>query len=1099
MYLQRYLKAGVASAVRQRGDLVYTAGKVVSIQGNQWSVVAEVLGTRLYHVALQRENNEIHVSCECEYYETEGVCKHILAVMRAADAKYYLLGRVGSGTPNLVDDLAVDENILPDFVLDEIDGGKWLGAETKQRKRGGAAEAAWKEALQGIERYRTHRAVPVEWPQGRVLHYVIDLAAMRHQPQVVVEVNVRDPLKTGGLGRPKALRVRRDQIALIPSDADRDALMLLAGAPELYGYYNVEAIPSTFALSGATARYVLPKLCATGRCLLRTDAGTAIEDWTVLHWDDGTPWEFEVFVERAADTWVLSGRLRREGAVMGLDEPVLLSQSGVLVMGDTVARFETGDAGGWMEFLRERKGIVVPASQGNDLVAALMSRPEPPKVAWPEELKFEEIHDAPRPCFRVTESGDYQEKRHNLLRGELSFEYGELVVPEKASEAGVYDAKRRRYVRRHGEAERAAGRLLQELGVKLPARNYYYTADDHWQAPAKKLPRVIAGLARAGWKLQVRGKTFRHSTGFRAELSSGIDWFDLNAEVEFGEARAELPAVLEALRRNEGVVELTDGSFGLLPEELLDKYGLLLKFGKAEEGRVRFSKAQTGLLDVLLAGKPEVKVDEVFARARERMAAFAGIEAASQPEGFRGTLRGYQLEGLGWMHFLREFGFGGCLADDMGVGKTPQVLALLETRRARREAGQNVPPSLVVVPRSLIYNWQLEAAKFTPTLRLLDHTGTARAKETEVFGGYDVVLTTYGTLRRDAASFKDHRFDYVILDEAQAIKNAASESAKAARLIEANHRLALSGTPVENHLGELWSLFEFLNPGMLGAASVFQASGGPMRNPDEATRQMLGRALRPFILRRTKDQVASELPEKLEQTLYCELEPAQRAVYDELRDHYRQSLLGRIESEGLAKSRMHVLEALLRLRQAACHPGLIDKKRAVEGSAKLDMLMPTLMETIEEGHKVLVFSQFTSFLAILRAQLEREGIVHEYLDGKTKNRQACVERFQTDANCKLFLVSLKAGGVGLNLTAAEYVFLLDPWWNPAVESQAIDRAHRIGQTRKVFAYRLIARDTVEEKVLALQENKRDLADAILNEDNRTLRNLTREDLELLLS
>ncbi len=382
---------------------------------------------------------------------------------------------------------------------------------------------------------------------------------------------------------------------------------------------------------------------------------------------------------------------------------------------------------------------------------------------------------------------------------------------------------------------------------------------------------------------------------------------------------------------------------------------------------------------------------------------------------------------------------------------------------------------------------------------MLDHTGTARTKAGEHFDDYDVILTTYGTLRRDALLFKDVRFDHCILDEAQAIKNAASESAKAARLIQADYRLALSGTPIENHLGELWSLFEFLNPGMLGSASVFRLGGAGARNPDEETRALLARALRPFILRRTKDQVAKDLPQKSEQTIYCELEAAQRKQYDELREHYRQVLLGRIEREGINKSKMQILEALLRLRQAACHPGLIDKRKTTESSAKLDTLLPQIAEVLEEGHKALVFSQFTSFLAIVRDRLDADKIPYEYLDGRTRNRGARVEHFQTDPDCKLFLISLKAGGLGLNLTAAEYVFLLDPWWNPAVEAQAIDRSHRIGQTRPVFAYRLIARDTVEEKVLELQRTKRALADAIINADNSLIRSLGREDLELLLS
>ncbi|MEJ7609086.1 MAG: DEAD/DEAH box helicase [Bryobacteraceae bacterium] len=379
----------------------------------------------------------------------------------------------------------------------------------------------------------------------------------------------------------------------------------------------------------------------------------------------------------------------------------------------------------------------------------------------------------------------------------------------------------------------------------------------------------------------------------------------------------------------------------------------------------------------------------------------------------------------------------------------------------------------------------------------MDYTGGERS--TEAFAGCDIVLTTYGTLRRDILALQEFEFDYAILDEAQAIKNASTNSAKAARLLRARHRLALSGTPVENHLGDLWSLFEFLNPGLLGSNRTLGLLNSPGKALDESTRTVLSQTLRPLILRRTKEQVARELPSKTEQTIYCELKPPQRKLYNELRDYYRASLLERIDSNGMAKSKMHVLEALLRLRQAACHPGLVDKKRCNESGSKIDLLLDRLTETSEEGHKALVFSQFTSLLSIVRTRLDEQGIAYEYLDGKTRDRQAAVERFQREEHYRVFLISLKAGGLGLNLTEAEYVFLLDPWWNPAVEAQAIDRAHRIGQTRQVFAYRLIARDTVEEKVLELQNSKRDLAEAILTEDNRVLSKLRREDLELLLS
>jgi SNF2 family DNA or RNA helicase len=550
--------------------------------------------------------------------------------------------------------------------------------------------------------------------------------------------------------------------------------------------------------------------------------------------------------------------------------------------------------------------------------------------------------------------------------------------------------------------------------------------------------------------------------------------------------------LLAAVRRGDSVVQLGDGTFGLLPEEWLERFATLAGMGEKSDDHLKFRQNQAASLDALLAAQPDVDFDETFARIRERVRSFHGVEAIAQPDGFVGQLRQYQLEGLGWMQFLREFGFGGCLADDMGVGKTAQVLATLEARRAEGKG-----PSLVVVPKSVMFNWREESTHFTPKLRVLEYHGTAR--DATQIPLHDLVLTTYGTMLRDAPALSKIAFDYVVLDEAQAIKNASTASAKAVRLLRGAHRLALSGTPIENHLGELWSLFEFLNPGMLGEARLLQMSGGMARNPSEEARQLLAQALRPFILRRTKQQVARELPEKTEQTIFCELEGPQRKHYEELRKHYRASLLDRVRTEGLKKSKMHVLEALLRLRQAACHPGLLDPKKVDEPSAKLDVLMAQLSEIREEGHKALVFSQFTSLLAIVRRRLDNEKVRYEYLDGATTNRQAHVETFQNDPTCGLFLISLKAGGLGLNLTAAEYVFLLDPWWNPAVEAQAVDRAHRIGQTRPVFAYRLIARDTVEEKVLQLQKTKRELADAILSEDNSLIRDLKREDLELLLS
>jgi SNF2 family DNA or RNA helicase len=538
----------------------------------------------------------------------------------------------------------------------------------------------------------------------------------------------------------------------------------------------------------------------------------------------------------------------------------------------------------------------------------------------------------------------------------------------------------------------------------------------------------------------------------------------------------------------------------MLPEDWLARYGKFADLGESQTDAIRFQPSQALLLDALLAEQQSLSVDPGFVHWREQLRSFSGIEPASPPATFEGQLRPYQQDGLGWLHFLQDFHLGGCLADDMGLGKTVQVLALMASRRDSTQAADSAAkPSIVVVPRSLVFNWFMEVARFTPTLRVLDYTGPNRSEMLAQLDGADVLITTYGILRRDIVTLKALNFDYAILDEAQAIKNADSQAAKASRLLQAEHRLALTGTPVENHLGDLWSLFEFLNPGMLGRASVFQQITKTSEAQDDAQLNLLATAIRPVMLRRTKAQVLHDLPDKTEQTVFCDLPPAQRQLYDELRDYYRTQLQQRVQEVGLKRSKIQILEALLRLRQAACHPGLIDPEHSGNPSAKLDALLEQLEEVIAEGHKALVFSQFTSLLAIVRKQLDARGMAYTYLDGRTRKRQERVERFQKDPSCPLFLISLKAGGHGLNLTAAEYVFILDPWWNPAVEAQAIDRAHRIGQTRSVFAYRLISWDTVEDKIVALQQSKRELAESIVAADGNLMRQLTAADLELLIS
>jgi superfamily II DNA or RNA helicase len=975
----------------------------------------------------------------------------------------------------------------------------------------GTRPLTWKEHLSAL-RYALQSATgerPAAWPDGRQILYVVDVGAALRDNGLVLEVCYRDPRKRGGFTQMRRLAVSRDDLRAVADPVDQQLLALLGGArdPDRLWMDTSPAYGAVFHRYLVPADLydaVLPLACATGRCHLRTASPEA--ELRPLAWDDGPPWALSVDVQTVARAghYLVSGSLRRGEERMTLSAPKLLLAGGLVLTAERAARLEDGGTFAWIAHLRQHGSLRVPHAQGPAFVAMLLGLPRVPRLDLPDELRYEEVSVAPRPRLRVRPAPPHWGPTR--LRATLSFDYDGAVVRADERGGGTFDAERRRFLRRDAQAEREAALRLREVGFGERPLHAGYRARTVLAVATRDFPRAIGLLVADGWHVEADGKLYRQPGPLRLDVVSRVDWFELHGTVDFGGAVAQLPELLAALRRRERVVLLGDGTYGVLPEEWLRRFRMLGELGTPAADHLRFHRNQVGLLDALLAELPEARPDTLFVRARDELRRFAGIEPGEAPAGFSGQLRAYQRDGLGWLHFLQRFGFGGCLADDMGLGKTVQVLALLESRREAREAtpaaqaGPARPgPTLVVVPRSLVFNWKQEAARFTPKLRVLDHTGAGRLRVGEHFEDYDLILTTYGTLRRDALLFKDVRFDYVILDEAQAIKNAATESAKAARLLQGAHRLALSGTPIQNHVGELWSLFEFLNPGMLGAAALLGADGSVARAPDPETLTLLTRTLRPFVLRRTKEQVAPDLPLRTQQTLSCELDPGQRRLYEELRDHYRAALLDRIGRQGIRRSKIQVLEALLRLRQAACHPGLIDRTRVGEPSAKLDVLLPQLAEVREEGHKALVFSQFTSLLAIVRSRLDEARVPYEYLDGRTRDRAARVERFQTDPDCLLFLVSLTAGGLGLNLTAAEYVFLLDPWWNPAVEAQAIDRTHRIGQTRPVFAYRLIARDTVEEKVLELQETKRALADSIISADESLIRTLSREDLELLLS
>ncbi|MEO6915805.1 MAG: DEAD/DEAH box helicase [Chitinophagaceae bacterium] len=597
-------------------------------------------------------------------------------------------------------------------------------------------------------------------------------------------------------------------------------------------------------------------------------------------------------------------------------------------------------------------------------------------------------------------------------------------------------------------------------------------------------------------------KNFRFNTAkpqTRIHISSNTDWFDAKVDILFGDQQVSIAEVKRALGNKQQFVQLHDGTLGILPEEWIKKYSLLFRVGEGKNNELKLSKYHMSVIDELYETRDE---EELFIKLEEkydRLKGFKSIQDVSPPERLLPILRPYQAFGFQWLNYLSEVKWGGILADDMGLGKTVQALSFLQYFRDHF----GTLNALVVCPTTLMFNWENEIKKFTPALTYHIHHGGDRARTKEVIKSYNVIITTYGTLRSDIKMLLENEFDYVILDESQAIKNPASKVTRAACLLRAKNRLCMSGTPLQNNTFDIFAQMNFLNPGMLGSLEFFrQEFAIPIDKFGEPERKdHLRKLLFPFILRRTKEQVAKDLPEKVETILFCEMEDEQRKIYDAYRNDYRDKILGVIDTQGIHKSQLTILQGLMKLRQICDSPAILNESEPYPNhSIKLEELGREISENMG-NHKALIFSQFLGMLALIREKLKGLGIKYEYFDGSTTaiDREKAIQNFQNQEECRVFLISLKAGGVGLNLTAADYVYIVDPWWNPAVEQQAIDRTHRIGQTKNIFAYRMICKDTIEDKILQLQDRKRSLARDLIADDDGFVKNLTKEDVEYLFS
>jgi SNF2 family DNA or RNA helicase len=686
---------------------------------------------------------------------------------------------------------------------------------------------------------------------------------------------------------------------------------------------------------------------------------------------------------------------------------------------------------------------------------------------------------------------------------DLQFKYGDYsfrseekgennVALEKSGDNYIFHK-----VIRDVEKEKSYGDFLKAIGLPVISARYSLEKSKAFgwiNTHREKLEEIGIEIQQS-----TNGKGKKYFIGraqISVEVKENIDWFDVHAIINFGPYEIPFQKLRKLLLQGKTEFELPNGEVAIIPSSWFVNYSEMFAFLEEQE----LEKSQSLVLQkhhIALAQELQQNnlLQLTLSRKLEKLRDFSQIEDYELPITFKGELRPYQKAGYNWLRFLNDYRFGGCLADDMGLGKTVQALALLAHEKEKNPDAT----SLLVMPTSLIYNWELEARKFTPGLKVLSYTGTQRIKDNRLFSKYDLVLTSYGITRMDVEILKGFYFNYIILDESQAIKNPGSIISKAVNELICRQKLILTGTPVENGTMDLWSQMNFINKGLLGNQNMFKKQFlQPIekKNDMEKAAKLLA-MIKPFILRRLKSQVATDLPEKVINVKYSTMTSEQEKAYEEVKGYYREKIVKEMTIPGLKNQQFTLLRGLTQLRQIANHPRLTDKNYK-DGSGKLEDVIHMLQATASEGHKVLVFSQFVRHLAIVKEYLESENIKYAYLDGTTKDRQGQVRMFQENEEVKIFLISLKAGGVGLNLTKAEYVFLLDPWWNPAVEAQAIDRAHRIGQENKVIIYKFITHNTVEEKIMALQDRKMALAGELISTEESFMKSLNKEDIEALL-
>ncbi len=751
----------------------------------------------------------------------------------------------------------------------------------------------------------------------------------------------------------------------------------------------------------------------------------------------------------------------------------------------------------WINFFRIQQKIMIPQDEIKEFIASFIYKIVP-ALDWKSLQEHLKVYELP-----LTSTRTYLFERAGQFSVEVKFIYRNIEFPAyPTSEHSL--ASKENYlfiVKRDAEQETVIRRLLHTHGLLY--------IQHHWQIDPQYQVldwlRLMAPKLAAQKNMEVIGedqlKRHRLKRGqpeLAVKIKSEDGWFRFEYQLLLKGNSLKIPNIRELIVFNKKYVKIDENIHIFFGEELSERIIKFLDLAghSRSQGSEKFSFASFPLVDALVNLADNVKVDDSYREWESKYKNFNTIQSVPLSKEFKGTLRDYQKIGLDWLSFLQQFHLGGILADDMGLGKTIQVIALLLNFK---QVNTKTAATLIVVPLTVIFNWENEIKRFAPSLKVLSYRGQKSEREemAKNFHLNDVVLMSYGILLQDQHLLNKIKWNYVILDESQKIKNPLTKTYQAVESLQSDQRLCLTGTPVENSVADLWSQFNFLNPGMLGNLKQFEYRFG--RNGHEGTEhhELLQKMIHPFVLRRKKEDVLSELPERTDILQLVEMTEKQQQIYQKWVEYYRNNIFQYIEREGISKSRLKIFEALTYLRQLACHPAIFDSTIDPMDSGKFQLLEEMLEEILQEGHKVLVFSQFVRFLGIARNILINKEWPFEYLDGSTRNREKAVRNFQENPNVQIFLISLKAGGLGLNLTAADYVIHLDPWWNPAVEQQATDRVHRMGQKNRVFVYKYIVKNSVEEKILELQEKKKKLSDHLIQSEKNMVRDLTMEDLELI--